>query len=163
MGRCPILMGDSRVACCLQGGGVYVSSGTVTITSSSIYGNTAKGVRAHIHYFPSPPCETHVLLVVCREAVSIPFMAQSRLRLPRSVGIELKMCALMFRSSNFPIALMGKWLTFLTSILVCTIAADALVNYSKMYVPQSRFPPHMGDSRLLVVYRAAVSLSSVAR
>jgi len=73
------------------------------------------------------------------------------------------MCALMFRSSNFPMTLMGKWLTFLTSILVCTIAADALVNYSKMYVPQSRFPPHMGDSRLLVVYRAAVSLSSVAR
>jgi len=58
---------------------------------------------------------------------------------------------------------MGKWLTFLTSILVCTIAADALVNYSMMYVPQSRFPPHMADSRLLVVYRAAVSLSSVAR
>ena len=161
MGRCPIPMGDSRVACCLQGGGVYVSSGTVTITSSSIYGNTAKGVRAHIYYFPSPPCETHVLLVVCREAVSMSILiqAQSRLCLPRSVGIVLKMCALIFRSSHCP---MGKWLTFLISILVCTIAADALVNYSKMYVPQSRFPPHMGDSRLLVVYRAAVSLSSVA-
>ena len=26
---------------CLQGGGVYVNSGTVTITSSSIHGNTA--------------------------------------------------------------------------------------------------------------------------
>ena len=159
MGRCPIPMGDSRVACCLQGGGVYVGSGTVTITSSSIYGNTAKGVRAHIYYFPSPPCETHVLLVVCREAVSMSILiqAQSRLRIPRSVGIELQMCALVFRSSHFP------WLTFLTSILVCTIAADTLVNFSKMYVPQSRFPPHMGDSRLLVVYRAAVSLSSVAR
>jgi len=95
-------MGDSRVACCLQGGGVYVFSGTVTITSSSIYGNAAKGVRAYIYHFPSPQCETHVLLVVCREAVSIPFMAQSRLRLPRSVGIELKMCALMFRSSHRP-------------------------------------------------------------
>jgi hypothetical protein len=32
----------------LQGGGVYVSSGTVTITSSSIYGNTADFVRAHV-------------------------------------------------------------------------------------------------------------------
>ena len=89
--------------------------------------------------------------------MSFLIQAQSRLRLPRSVGIELQMCALVFRSSHFP------WLTFLTSILVCTIAADTLVNFSKMYVPQSRFPPHMGDSRLLVVYRAAVSLSGVAR
>jgi hypothetical protein len=34
----------------LQGGGVYVQSGTVTITSSSIYGNTAAAgnVRAHV-------------------------------------------------------------------------------------------------------------------
>jgi hypothetical protein len=163
MGRCPIPMGDSRVACCSQGGGVSVhyAYSPVTITLSSIYGNTANGVKAHIYNFPLPPCETHVLLVVCREAVSMSILIQtSRLRLPRSVGIVLKMCALIFRSSHCP---MRKWLTFLISILVCTIAADALVNYSKMYVPQSRFPPHMGDSRLLVVYRAAVSLSSVAR
>ena len=46
-------MGDSRVACCLQGVGVYVSSGRVTITSSSIYGNTAYDVRAHVQKFPS--------------------------------------------------------------------------------------------------------------
>jgi hypothetical protein len=41
-------MGDSRVACCLQAGGVYVQStySPVTITLSSIYGNTANGVRA---------------------------------------------------------------------------------------------------------------------
>jgi hypothetical protein len=39
-------MGDSCFACCLQGGGVYVLSGTVTITSSSIYGNTADYVRS---------------------------------------------------------------------------------------------------------------------
>ena len=52
-------MGDSRVACCLQGGGVYVSSGTVTITSSSITGNTASGdVRAHVQNFPSPRWES---------------------------------------------------------------------------------------------------------
>jgi hypothetical protein len=47
-------MGDSRFACCLQGGGVYVGSGTVTITSSSIYANTASYVRAHVQKFPSP-------------------------------------------------------------------------------------------------------------
>ncbi len=51
-------MGDSRVACCLQGGGVYVSSGTVTIMSSSITGNTASGdVRAYVQNFPSPQWE----------------------------------------------------------------------------------------------------------
>jgi hypothetical protein len=33
---------------CLQGGGVYVNSGTVTITSSSIYGNTAYYVRDQV-------------------------------------------------------------------------------------------------------------------
>jgi hypothetical protein len=45
-------MGDSRFACCLQGGGVYVSSGTVAITHSSITGNTAVGyVRAKLPTF----------------------------------------------------------------------------------------------------------------
>jgi hypothetical protein len=44
-------MGDSRVARCLQGGGVYVSSGTmdggtVSIVNSQIYSNTASQVRA---------------------------------------------------------------------------------------------------------------------
>jgi len=58
-------MGDLRLARCLQGGGVFVYFGTVvTITSSSIYGNTAKTfygsgsinghVRAHVHKFPLP-------------------------------------------------------------------------------------------------------------
>ncbi len=47
-------MGDSRFACCLQGGGVYVSSGTVAITSSSITGNTAGVyVRAKLPTFKS--------------------------------------------------------------------------------------------------------------
>jgi hypothetical protein len=40
----------------LQGGcGVYVSSGTVTITSSFIYGNTAYHVRDHVQKFPHRP------------------------------------------------------------------------------------------------------------
>ena len=49
------LMGDSRLVCCLQGGGVYVDSGTVTITSSSIQGNfVSRFVRTHLQQFPSP-------------------------------------------------------------------------------------------------------------
>ena len=41
-------MGDSRLACCLQGGGggVSVFGGTVTIVNSQIYSNTASEVRA---------------------------------------------------------------------------------------------------------------------
>ena len=54
---------DSRLhncKSCLQGGGVYVSSGTVTISSCTISGNTAGDVRArcaHAHMFPSPRWE----------------------------------------------------------------------------------------------------------
>jgi hypothetical protein len=44
----------------LQGGGIWVHSGTVTITSSSIYGNTADFVRAHVQKFPSPQWETQI-------------------------------------------------------------------------------------------------------
>jgi len=43
----------------------------VTISSCTISGNAAGYVRAHLQKFPSPPWETHVLLVVCREAVSL--------------------------------------------------------------------------------------------
>jgi hypothetical protein len=50
--------GNSRFACCLQwGGGVYVYSGTVAITSSSIHRNSAGYVRAHAQNFPSPRWE----------------------------------------------------------------------------------------------------------
>ncbi len=58
-------MGDSRFAHYLQGGGVYVSSGTVTITSSSIYGNTASYVvRAHVQKFPSTRWETQLTILL---------------------------------------------------------------------------------------------------
>jgi hypothetical protein len=53
--------GDSSFAPCLQGGGVLVNSGTVTITSSSISGNTAAYVRAHVQKFPSPRWENALL------------------------------------------------------------------------------------------------------
>jgi len=49
-------MGDLRLDPCLQGGGIRVDSGTVTITASSITGNTAVGrVRAHLRKFPIAP------------------------------------------------------------------------------------------------------------
>ena len=41
----------------LQGGGVYVSEGTVTFSSCTITGNTAFYVRAHPQNFPSPRWE----------------------------------------------------------------------------------------------------------
>ena len=44
-------------ALCFQGGGVYVSGGTVTFSSCTITGNTAGYVRAHAQKFPSPPWE----------------------------------------------------------------------------------------------------------
>ena len=47
--------GRRRFARCLQGGGVYVSSGTVTISSCTISGNTASYVRAHVQNFPIAP------------------------------------------------------------------------------------------------------------
>ena len=56
-------MGDSHFARCLQGGGVFVQGGSVTFDSCTITGNTATYVRAHPQNFPSPPWETHVLLV----------------------------------------------------------------------------------------------------
>jgi hypothetical protein len=68
-------MGDSRFARCLQGGGVYVGGGSVTIDSCTISGNTAT-VRAHVQKFPSPQWETHVLIVACRAVVSMSWMAQ---------------------------------------------------------------------------------------
>jgi hypothetical protein len=41
----------------LQGGGVYITRGTVAISSSTISGNTAGWVRAHVLKFPSPRWE----------------------------------------------------------------------------------------------------------
>ncbi len=71
-------LGDSRFARCLQGGGVAVLGGAVSIVNSQIYSNTAASVRAHLQKFPSPPWETHVWLDVCREAVSTSLPARSR-------------------------------------------------------------------------------------
>jgi hypothetical protein len=93
-------MGDSYFAHCLQGGGVYVSSGTVTITSSSITGNTANYVRVHVQKLPSPPWETHVLLVVCRVAVSLSGVAQWPSH--RATSLATQLCAHTLKRSHRP-------------------------------------------------------------
>ena len=56
-------MGFSHVLhVCSQGGGVFVQSGTVTISSSTIDGgNTATYVRAHVQNFPSPQWDALLL------------------------------------------------------------------------------------------------------
>jgi hypothetical protein len=41
-----------------------VRGGTVAISSCTISGNTASGVRANLQKFPSPPSETHTCLLV---------------------------------------------------------------------------------------------------
>ena len=49
-------MGDSHFARCLQGGGVAVYRGTVSIVNSQIYSNTADNVRAsHACKLPIAP------------------------------------------------------------------------------------------------------------
>jgi len=50
----PSPMGDPRVARCLQGAGVYVNDGTVSIVNSQIYSNTAPQVRV-----PATPANFH--------------------------------------------------------------------------------------------------------
>jgi hypothetical protein len=163
-------MGDSHFAHWLQGGGVYVTSGTVTITSSSIASNTASGdVRAFAFKSSHRPdgkiADTLTSTHACTTAADA--LVKYRMYVPQ-------------RPSMFPIAPMGRWLTCpnrLSSIRdmyvpatpaklhrpdgkvadvlapthVCTTAADAPVNYtSRLYVPQrpSMFPiAPMGDSR----------------
>ena len=117
----------SHFALRLQGGGVIVNGGTVTITSSSIYGNTADYVRAQVQKLPSPPWETHVWLTVCRAAVSLSVpAAQSRSSTPKCIPIKLTMCVIMFKSSHRP---HGKIADALALILACATATDASVNY----------------------------------
>jgi hypothetical protein len=72
-------MGDSRFARCLQGGGVYVNGGTVSIMNSQIYSNTANTyVRADfsLTFEIALIAKPGNLLVVCRAAVSMSMVAQ---------------------------------------------------------------------------------------
>jgi hypothetical protein len=56
-------MGDSRFARCLQGGGIRVNGGSVSIVNSQIYSNTitANYVCNRLQNFPSPRWENVLL------------------------------------------------------------------------------------------------------
>ena len=92
---------------------------------------TASTCHRDLQNFPSPPWETHILLVVCRAAVSLSREAQWLSRRAPSVGTQLHMCTLMLKSSHLPD---WKMADVLASTLARTTAADAPVNYS-VYVP----------------------------
>ncbi len=98
---------ETHVARCLQGGGVFVNGGTVTLSSCTISGNTADNVRAHLRKFPWPPWETHVCFAsFCRAAVSLSLEEQRPSHRAPSVGTQIThthtMCVLMFTSSHRP-------------------------------------------------------------
>jgi hypothetical protein len=119
---CKFPMGDSRFARCLQGGGVYVSSGTVTITSSSINGNTARYVHAFCSKVPIAPMRR---LFTC-----LPRLSLAQLRtLPSTTVCTCGRDFLKFQSPD------GINADALALILACTTATDASVNY-RMYVQQ---------------------------
>ena len=104
----------------LQGGGVYVYSGTVTMTSCSITGNTASGsVRAHVQNFPWPDGKIADKLVLTHACTT----ANASINYSRYVPQ---------RPSKVPIA--WKTADVLASTHACT-TANASVNYS-MYVLQ---------------------------
>ena len=158
-------MGFSHVLrFCLQGGGVRINSGTVTFSSCTITGNTAGTyVRAHARKFPSPPWETHVLLVFTGRRCQCLFRHRHNdvLLDHRQHSFWIGACS----CGNFP---SPRWETAdaLASSLTCTTVADASMNYSE-YVPQTprKFPWPRWDFHMFCACacRAAVSMSRVAR
>ena len=83
-------MGFSHILrVCLQGGGVFVNSGTVTFSLCTITGNTAYYVRAHTQNFPCPRWK---------------FLADMQVDSRRSIGIKScftrDMCVLMLKISH---------------------------------------------------------------
>eukprot|EP00900_Chrysochromulina_parva_P006723 jgi/Chrpa1/16051/Chrysochromulina_OHIO_Genome00018894-RA len=113
----------------LDGGGVYVASGTVTLSSCTISGNTANSVSPHVQKFPSPRWETHVLLVgggvaVWGGTVSI---VNSQIYSNTASTILLDMCVLMCKTSHCPD---GKMADVLAPTHVCT-TANASVDYRR--------------------------------
>ncbi len=86
-------LGDSRFARCLQGGGVFVRRGTVTISSCTISGNQAS-VRAHVLKFPSSRWDTMGKLLTC-----LPRLSLAKLRILRSTT---ELCTCHRDLENFP-------------------------------------------------------------
>ena len=132
-------MGDSRFDRCLQGGGVYVSSGTVAISSSTISGNSASSVRAHA--LKSSHCPDG------RLTISSLFAGRRGCFLWRHSGHLIMhhqwehSCQCARASSKVSHRPDGKKADVLASTHACTTAANTSVNYS-MYVPQRpcKFP-----------------------
>jgi hypothetical protein len=133
-------MGFSHVLhLCLQGGGVFVWSGTVTISSSTISGNTAGDVRASL------ACKSPIALMGdshfarCLQGGGVYIrsgtVAISSCTISGNTvnGVRAHIKSLiMFISSHRPD---GKTADRLASTHACTTAADAPANYS-LYVPQ---------------------------
>ena len=93
-------MGDSRFAPYLQGGGVAVYGGSVSIVNSQIYSNIATYVRTHLQKIPSGP--------MGRSLTCLPRLSLAQLRtLPSSTGSTCRRDL-----QKFPTP-MGKWLTCL--------------------------------------------------
>jgi hypothetical protein len=148
-------MEDSRFAHCLQGGGVYVLTGTVTITSSSIYGNTAGYVRAHVQNFPSSRWEN--ALLTCSIRLS-PFYWDPIFCSTRD------MCAFMFKSSHCPDGKVADALVrFVSRLHNCERFAFGQLQW--VSAAETFQSSHRPDEThvLLVVCRVAVSMSILAQ
>ena len=87
--------------------------------------------------FPSPPWETHVLLVVCRAAVSMSRLAQWPSHGAPSVGTELALCVLMFKSSHH---VQPVW----DSHMFCSCASRVVV--SLLLSMEAQWPSHRAPS-----------------
>ena len=94
----------------LQGGGVFVHSGTVTMTSCSITGNTASGsVRAHVETSHRP---------MGKLLMRLPQLSLAQLRPTLWSTTQWVRAA---ETSNFPIAPMGKLLTRLPRLTLAQL------------------------------------------
>ena len=100
MGKCLAPMGFSHVLrLCLQGGGVYVESGTVSFVSCTITGNSASSVRAQLKTSHRPDgknADALALILACATATDA--SVNFRMYVPQ-------------RPSKVPIAPVGKMLT----------------------------------------------------
>ena len=147
-----------------------VRGGTVTISSCTISGNTASDVRSSSKV-PNAPLETHVLLLVCRVAVSLssvlcagtqpmPTYSPSRSPRPRSPGTQLVRCGLVFKIPHRPMGKMLMCLPRLTLAQLRTLRSTTGCTCSREL---EKFPTPRWETHVLLVFgRVAVSVSSVS-
>ena len=157
----------SLFARCLQGGGVYVSSGTVTISSCTISGNTAVSVRARARalMIKSSHCPDGRLMFCSL------FAGRRCLRLFRhghdNVFLDHRQHSLLCACScsKVPIAPMGNLLTCLPRLSLTQLRPMLRSTTECMCCRDlENFPMPPWDTHvLLVVCREAVSMSIPAR